>query len=100
MWQALGMVLEIATFEATAGQADQFAQAYRTARQYIEASPGFRSIRMTRGVESPDRFVLLVEWETLEAHTETFRGSERFTQWRAVLGPHFDSAQVQHVTDL
>jgi heme-degrading monooxygenase HmoA len=94
------MVLEVATFDAKDGQADQFAAAYATARQYLESSPGCRSVRMTRGVESPNRFVLLVEWDTLEAHTEGFRGSDLFTQWRATIGPYFDSAHVQHVTDL
>jgi len=94
------MVLEIAVFTVTPGHADAFAEAYGQARAQLTESPGCRSTRMTRGVEDPDRFVLMVEWDTLEAHTEGFRGSERFTQWRALIGPHFDSADVQHVTDL
>jgi heme-degrading monooxygenase HmoA len=56
-------------------------------------------VRLTRGVENPDRFVLLVEWDSLEAHTEGFRGSERFSRWRAIIDPHFESADVQHVVD-
>ena len=67
----------------------------------LHASPGFRSARMTRGVESPSRFVLLAEWDDLEAHTVGFRESERFTRWRELIGPFFDGApRVEHVVDV
>ena len=66
----------------------------------ILGSPGCRSARMTRGVEDPGQFTLLVEWDTLEAHLEGFRGSERFTRWRELLGPHFESADLRHTEDL
>jgi len=94
------MVLEIAVFTVKPGQADAFAAAYAQARRFIEAAAGCRSVRMTRGVEDPDRFTLLVEWQTLEDHVEGFRGSEAFAQWRALIGPHVDSADVRHSTDL
>lgn len=100
VWQARRMVTEVAVFTAKDGHAEGFLTAYAQAREIIACSPGCRSVRMTRGVENPDRFVLLVEWDTLEAHTEGFRGSERFTQWRALIGPHFESADVQHVIDV
>jgi len=95
------MVLEIAQFEIIPGQEDAFAAAYAQARPLLEATDGFRSVRMTRGVESPSRFVLLVEWETVAAHEENFRGSERFGQWRALIGPHFAAPPaVEHFADL
>jgi heme-degrading monooxygenase HmoA len=94
------MVLEVATFEAKQGQAEEFAAAYQQAKEVLLGSPGCRSARMTRGIESPHRFVLLVEWETLEAHTDGFRRSDRFTQWRAMIGPYFESANVEHCTDV
>lgn len=94
------MVLEIATFQVKDGHAELFAAAYLTARDFIAQTPGCRSVRLTQGVEKPDQFVLLVEWDTLEAHLETFRTSDRFPQWRAAIGPHFDTAQVEHVRDL
>jgi heme-degrading monooxygenase HmoA len=56
---------------------------------------------MTRGVESPSRFVLLVEWDTVEAHEQNFRGTERFTAWRAAIGPFFaEPPHVEHFTDI
>jgi quinol monooxygenase YgiN len=55
---------------------------------------------MTQGVETPTRFVLLVEWESVEAH-EAFRASEAFGAWRAHVGPHFAGPpQIEHFTDV
>lgn len=95
------MVLEVALIDVRAGEEEAFAGAYAEARPLIDSSPGCRSVRMTRGVESSSRFVLLVEWETLEHHTEVFRGSDRFLRWRALVGPFFaQPPTVEHFTDL
>lgn len=95
------MVLEIADFTVLEGHEGEFVAAYREAVALLRDTPGFRSARMTRGIESPRRFVLLVEWDTVEAHTAGFRGSERFGRWRALIGPHFDGVpQVEHFSDV
>lgn len=56
----------------------------------ISASPGFVSLRVERCVERPHCFLFLVEWETLAAHTEGFRGSPAYQQWRALLHHFYD----------
>lgn len=100
MWQAAGVVLEIADFDIRPGQEDEFAAAYRTAAALVADTPGCRSMRMTRSIETPSRFVLLVEWDSVEAHTEGFRGSERFGTWRQLISPFFAAApQVEHFRD-
>ena len=94
------MVLEVALIDVTPGAQEQFEAAYAEGRALVARSQGCRSIRMTRGVESPARFVLLVEWDSVEAH-EGFRSSERFGQWRALVGPHFAGPPVvEHFTDV
>jgi quinol monooxygenase YgiN len=56
---------------------------------------------MTRCIESPSRFVLLVEWDSVEAHEENFRGSDRFDTWRAAIGPFFAAPpHVEHVQEI
>ncbi len=95
------MVLEVALIDVTPGEEDAFAAAYLGAREVLATTPGCRSVRMTRGIESPSRFVLLVEWDSVDAHEENFRGTERFTTWRAAIGPYFDGPpDVQHATDV
>jgi heme-degrading monooxygenase HmoA len=95
------MVLEIATFDVVAGQEEAFAAAYRDAREILVTTPGCRTVRMTRGIESPHRFVLLVEWDSVAAHEENFRATDRFTRWRSMIGPYFAGPPVvEHFADL
>ncbi|WP_203961668.1 antibiotic biosynthesis monooxygenase family protein [Actinocatenispora thailandica] len=95
------MVLEVGLIDVTTGSEDDFATAYRTARELLTDTPGCRSVRMTRGVESPSRFVLLVEWDSVEAHEKNFRASDRFARWRGLIGPYFaQPPRVEHFTDL
>jgi heme-degrading monooxygenase HmoA len=95
------MVLEVALFDIHPGQEDEFAKAYATARPLLVTTPGCRSARMTRGIESPSRFVLLVEWDSVQAHTENFRNSDRFPQWRGHIGPYFATPPtVEHFEDV
>ena len=87
--------------DITPGQEEAFAKAYRQVRHEVADTPGCRSLRLTRGVESPSRFVLLVEWDSVEAHQQNFRGTDRFTRWRAGIGPHFARPpQVEHYVDI
>lgn len=95
------MVLEIADFRVKAGTEDAFAAAVREGLALIGQTPGFQGARLTRSIESPTRFVLLIEWETVEAHTVGFRESERFPRWRALIGPFFDGdPHVEHADDV
>jgi len=95
------MVLEVGLINITPGQEDAFAAAYAKAHETLATTPGCRSVRMTRGIESPSRFVLLVEWDSVEAHLDNFRATERFTTWRGLIGPYFDGApSVEHFADL
>ncbi|MET7418410.1 antibiotic biosynthesis monooxygenase family protein [Dactylosporangium sp. NPDC005555] len=95
------MVLEVALIEVLAGREEEFAAAYRKGHELLASTPGCRSVRMTRGVESASRFVLLVEWDSIDAHLDNFRATDRFTQWRTLIGPFFDGAPtVEHFVDV
>ena len=95
------MVLEVALIDVIPGTEDEFAAAYRLGQPILVGTPGCRSVRMTRGIESPNRFVLLVEWDSVAAHEENFRGTERFTRWREFVGPFFATPpRVEHFTDV
>jgi heme-degrading monooxygenase HmoA len=94
------MVLEVADFRVLPGHEEAFIAAYRQARRFVAESPGVGTIRMTRGIETPTRFVLLIEWDDVASH-DAFRSGEGFTGWRALIGPHFDGApHVEHVADV
>jgi heme-degrading monooxygenase HmoA len=95
------MVLEVALIDVHPGQEDEFAGAYRLGHPILAGTPGCRSVRMTRGIESASRFVLLVEWDSVEAHNENFRGTDRFEKWRGHIGRFFAQPPlVEHFTDV
>ena len=94
------MVLEVAIFDITPGSESAFAAAYAQARELVAQSPGCGPVRMTQGVESPTRFIMLIEWDSVELHEE-FRASDRFSQWRALIGPHFAAPPlVEHFREV
>ena len=93
------MVVEHAVISVTPGREEEFEALFPTARAVIAAADGFLWGELHRFVERPSVFLLLVGWETLEAHVPGFRESDLFPQWRAVIGPFFDGAPtVEHVT--
>ena len=95
------MVREVATINVKAGTEDEFVAAFQASRELLAGTPGCQSVHLTRGVERPSRFVLLVRWDSLEAHVEGFRGTERFTTWLTHVGPFFDGEpNVEHFTDV
>jgi heme-degrading monooxygenase HmoA len=95
------MVVEVALIEVVPGQEEAFVAAYAAALPLLTSTPGCQAVRMTRGVETSSRFVLLVEWDSVEAHLDNFRATERFARWRALIGPFFASPPVvEHFTDV
>lgn len=85
------MILEIALVEVLPGhEADFEADLLQAAATVLPRAAGF--IEFTGhgwGVERPSVYLFSIRWETLADHVEGFRGSEQFTEWRALIGPHF-----------
>lgn len=84
------MILELADIRIQPGQQAAFEEAIqRGLATVISQAKGFKGFEVQHGIESPERYVLMIRWETLENHTVDFRQSEAFTQWRAIVGPFF-----------
>jgi heme-degrading monooxygenase HmoA len=94
------MILEIADIRITPGTQAEFEQAAHDGIQTVIAkSHGFRGYQVRHSIESPDRYVLLLEWETLEDHTVGFRNSEAYGQWRGMVSRFFAQPPfVEHFT--
>jgi heme-degrading monooxygenase HmoA len=84
------VVLEHAVLTVEAARGREFEAAFREAAALISAAPGFRSLRLERCVERSDRYLLLVEWDRLEDHTEGFRGSAEYQRWKELLHHFYD----------
>lgn len=94
------MILELADIRIHADQHAAFDEAIqRGLATVIRKAQGFRGFKINKGVEHPDRYLLMIFWDTLEDHTVHFRQSEAFTEWRAIVGPFFASPPVvEHFT--
>ncbi|NML45886.1 antibiotic biosynthesis monooxygenase [Ramlibacter sp. G-1-2-2] len=94
------MILELADIRIQPGQQAAFDEAIeRGVRTVIAKAKGFQGFKVNKGVESPERYILQIFWETLENHTVDFRQSPAFADWRAIVGPFFaQPPQVEHFT--
>jgi heme-degrading monooxygenase HmoA len=91
------MILEHAVLDVRPGSSAEYERAFDRAQAIIAASPGFRSLRLERCLDQPDRYVLLVEWDSVEAHEEGFRKSPAFEEWRGLLHGFYPTRPtVQH----
>jgi len=84
------MILEVAILDVIPGQEVEFQAAFGSASSIISSMPGYVSHQLQRCLETQNRFILLVHWETLEAHTGGFRGSERYQEWKTLLHHFYD----------
>ena len=84
------MILELADIRIRPGTGAEFDAAIeRGVETVIAKAKGFRGYQVHKGIESPERYLLMIRWETLENHTVDFRGSAAFAEWRAIVGPWF-----------
>lgn len=84
------MILELADIRIQPGQNAAFEEAIqRGVATVASKAKGFRGFKVNRSIESAERYILQIFWDTLEDHTVGFRQSELFTQWRAIVGPFF-----------
>ena len=94
------MILEIADIRILPGKQAEFDAAIQHGIATVASrAAGFRGFKVNRGVESPERYILMIYWQTLENHTVDFRQGPLFPQWRAIVGPFFAKPPVvEHFT--
>jgi heme-degrading monooxygenase HmoA len=91
------MILEVAILNVRPGQSGEFEAAFRRAQRIISSAPGYVSHELLRCVEAEDQYLLLVRWRTREDHTEGFRKSAEYAEWRRLLHHFYDPfPTVQH----
>lgn len=92
------MILELADIRITPGKQAEFDTAIqRGIADVISKAKGYIGHKVQKGIETPERYVLMIYWETLENHMVDFRESPAFAEWRSIVGPHFASApHVEH----
>ena len=91
------MILEVAILDVKPDLEKEFELAFGKAQNIIASMNGYLSHQLQRCVENESRYILLVNWETVEDHTEGFRGSEEYQEWKALLHHFYDPfPRVEH----
>ena len=91
------MILELATIDIKAKKNEEFEAALIQAQEVLVTAKGYVKHEFKKCLEQPNRYILLITWETLEDHTVGFRTADLFQRWRIIIGPYFDKAPVvQH----
>jgi heme-degrading monooxygenase HmoA len=57
--------------------------------------PGVNSVKLGRGVENPSKFMLLIEWEAMDAHV-AFTKNPAYGEFRQMLGPFSKGGAMEH----
>lgn len=86
----MGVILEHALLHVKPSRAAEFESVFGQAKTIISSVPGFQQLTLSRCLEHPDKYLLLVAWDTLEHHTEGFRRSAEYEQWRSMLHGFYD----------
>jgi heme-degrading monooxygenase HmoA len=95
------MILEVAILDVIPGQESEFQQEFINAQQIISSMKGYSDHRLMRCIEKPNRYILLVSWETIEDHTVGFRGSPEYQEWKKLLHYYYDPfPEVEHYESL
>lgn len=84
------MILEVAILNVVPDREAEFEAAFADAQRYIESIDGYQRHELRRCLEHTNRYILLVHWRRLEDHTQGFRGSPQYQQWRKALHHFYD----------
>jgi heme-degrading monooxygenase HmoA len=98
--RACTVILEVADIRIPPGRQAEFDAAIQHGlNTVISRAKGVKGWKVNKGVESPERYILQIFWETLEDHTVGFRQGPLFPEWRAIVGPFFAQPPVvEHFT--
>ena len=84
------MILEVAILDVKPTQEAAFECDFAHASVHISSVTGYISHELQRCIEKKSRYILLVRWQTLEAHTEGFRKSPHYSEWKKLLHHYYD----------
>jgi heme-degrading monooxygenase HmoA len=85
------MVVEVARLSVAGGTQELFERAFDEFGKTLSRATGFHGAELQRGIERPNEYWLLVQWETVKAHTQDFKAAGGFARWDEFVGPYLKS---------
>jgi len=94
-------ILEVAILQIKSGMTADFESNFDKAKAIIGSMPGYQSHTLQKCIEEDHKYILLVNWDSIEYHEEGFRKSTQYQEWRALLHHFYDPFPiVEHYTCL
>ena len=91
------MILEVAILNVKPNETKNFERDFKKASHYIREIKGYKTHTLKRCIEQNNKYMLLVDWETLESHEVGFRTSQQYKHWKALLHHYYDPfPEVEH----
>jgi len=84
------MILEVAILNVKSDLTDEFEKSFSKAQKIISNMKGYISHELKKCLETPNKYILLVNWETLEDHTIGFCESKEYQEWKELLHHFYD----------
>ena len=84
------MILEAAILKVKEDKRDNFEEKFREASKIIATIPGYIQHTLNKCIEQEGKYLLLVEWQSLEDHTIGFRGSKAYEEWKLLLHHYYE----------
>lgn len=95
------MILEVAILNVRQGQTAEFEKAFALAENIISVMPGYITHDLHRCIEVENKYLLLVRWQRLEDHTDGFRKSAEYQEWKRLLHHFYEPFPiVEHFSDI
>lgn len=92
------MVYEIAVLPVHQHQVEPFRQAFAEVAPLLCRAKGYGGHLLAQGIETPERFNLIVRWRSLEDHTPGFEASEDHRLFMLALEQYFsEEPTVYHI---
>ena len=79
------MITEIALLNIKQGESKTFESAFQKAQLIISSMNGYISHELLVCIEQSDKYLLTVNWKTLEDHVTGFRNSDEYKAWKQLL---------------
>jgi len=91
------MILEVAILNVKPGKEAEFEEAFVKAQEIISSISGYVSHELQQCIERKNRYILMVNWKSLEDHTIGFRESKEYQEWRNLLHHFYEPfPEVEH----
>ncbi len=84
------MIIEHVHLSIKSGQSEAFFEAFEQAKHIVYPMEGFNAVQLIRHVTDPHHYILMISWDEIENHTEGFRKSDAYQEWKALLHPFYD----------